>query len=341
MRKLILMTVLLAITGFMAWLVWFRPVKEPAEEQKPEADVPVHVGKITRATLRAYVTSFGLIEPEPKANARIATSVPGVVAVVKCSEGQRVELGALLFQLDSRAADVAVTYAEKNADRQKRLAQVEGTSLKAMQEAEQQLATARAQQALLQIRSPLAGMVTKANIKAGEAADLTTVLAEVVDLDHLVATVNVSSADLAALKPGQPVAVTTADSTNAINASLTFTSAQVDSKTGSGVARAALPPNCGLRPGQFAKMRVISEEHKDCLAVPLASVAREPAGGYFIAIVEGDKATLKPVKIGLRDGDLVEVQGEGVEVDATVVTDGAYGLIMTQQFATKIHVVNE
>ena len=341
MKKLILMTVLLALTGFMAWLIWFRPVKEPTEEQKPEADVPVHVGKITRATLRGYVTSFGLVEPEPKANAKIASAVPGVVAAVKCSEGQHVETGAVLFQLDSRAADVAVTYAEKNADRQKRLAQVDGTSLKALQEAEQQLATARAQQALLQIRSPLAGMVTKANIKAGEAADLTTVLAEVVDLDHLVATVNVSSADLSALKPGQPVEVTSGDSTNVVKASLTYTSAQVDSKTGSGVARALLPPNCGLRPGQFAKVRIISEEHKDCLAVPLASVAREPAGGNFIAIVQGDKATLKPVKIGLRDGDLVEVEGEGVEVDATVVTDGAYGLIMTQQFATKIHVVNE
>ncbi|HEY0455854.1 MAG TPA: efflux RND transporter periplasmic adaptor subunit, partial [Verrucomicrobiae bacterium] len=284
---------------------------------------------------------FGIVEPEPKATAKIAPALPGVVVAVKCYEGQHVEAGALLFQLDSRAADVAVTYAEKNVERQKRLVQVEGTSLKLLQEAEQQLATARTQLALLQIRAPLTGVVTKANIKAGEAADLTTILAEIVDLAHLVASVSVSSAELAALKPGQPVEVTSGDTTNVINVSLTYASAQVDPKTGSGVARAALPANCGLRPGQFAKVRITSEEHKNCLAVPLVSVARDSAGGSFIALVEGEKATLKPVKVGLRDGDMVEVQGEGVAADATVVTEGAYGLIMTQQFATKIHVVSE
>ena len=53
------------------------------------------------------------------------------------------------------------------------------------------------------------------------------------------------------------------------------------------------------------------------------------------------RRSLKPVKPGLREGDLIEVEGDGVEADKAVVTDGAYGLIMTQQFATKIRVVNE
>ena len=79
------------------------------------------------------------------------------------------EPGALLFELDGRAADVAVKFAEKNLERQKKLVQVEGTSQKLLQEAEQQLASARTQQALLQIRSPIKGVVTKVNVKAGEA----------------------------------------------------------------------------------------------------------------------------------------------------------------------------
>ena len=102
-----------------------------------------------------------------------------------------------------------------------------------------------------------------------------------------------------------------------------------------------LPANSGLRPGQFARLRIISEEHKDCLAVPVTSVAKDADGATFIALVDGDKAVLKPVKVGLRDGDLVEVSGDGLEADKTVVTEGAYGLIMTQQFATKIRVVND
>lgn len=341
MKKLIFIVIFLAVAGGMTWLVWFRPVKEPGEEKKPEADVPVHVAKITRATLRSYVTAYGPVEPEPKASARVAPALPGVVAAVKCVEGQRVDKGAILFQLDSRAADVAVSFAEKSVDRQQRLAKVEGTSQKLLQEAELALAAARAQQALLQIQASLTGVVTKVNVKAGEAADLTTVLAEVVDLDRLVVSVNVSSAELAALKVGQPAEVSSSDTSNAVATTVSFASLHVDAKTGSGLARAALPPNCGLRPGQFVKVRIISEEHKDCLAVPLASVAKDTTGGTFVALVEDGKAVLKPVKIGLRDGDLVEVEGEGVEADKTVVTEGAYGIIMTQQFATKIRVVND
>jgi len=355
MKKILSLLVFLLVAGGLSWLVWLRPVHEPGEEKKPEAEVPVHVAKITRSTLRGYVTAYGPVEPEPKASARVAPAGPGVLAAVKCVEGQRVEKGAVLFQLDSRAADAAAEksrraseFAEKNFERQKRLMQVEGTSQKLMLDAEatltaarNDLAAAQTQQALLQILSPLAGVVTKVNVKAGEAADLTTVLAEVVDLDRLVVSLNVSSAELAAVKAGQPAEAVSADSTNAVSTSLIYASPQVDPKTGSGLVRAGVPANSGLRPGQFVKVRIVSEEHKDCLAVPIASVAKDTTGATFIALVEGEKAVLKPVKVGLRDGEMVEVEGDGVEADKTVVTEGAYGLIMTQQFATKIRVIND
>jgi RND family efflux transporter MFP subunit len=341
MKKIIVLILLLGVFGSLTWLVWFRPLKASEEEKKPEAEVPVHVARISRANLRGYVTAYGTVEAEPKAGARVAVSVPGVVAAVECVEGEHVERGTLLFELDGRAAEVAVRFAEKTLERQKKLAQTDGTSQKLLQEAEQQVASARAQQALLQIHSPISGVVTKVNVKAGESADLSTVLAEVVDLDRLVVSINVSSAELAAVKTGQPMEIMSPDSTNAINTSVTFTSPQVDPKTGSGLARAGLPANCGLRLGQFVKVRVVSEERKDCLAVPVASLAKDTTGATFIALVEGEKAILKPVKVGLLDGDLVQVEGEGVEADKTVVTDGAYGLVMSQQFATKIRVVSE
>ena len=85
----------------------------------------------------------------------------------------------------------------------------------------------------------------------------------------------------------------------------------------------------------------MSQERADCLVVPVTSVAKDATGAAFIALVEENKAVLKPVKVGLRDGELVEVEGEGVEANKAVVTDGAYGLIMTQQFATKVRVESD
>lgn len=341
MKKIFGIALILGVAGALVWLIWIRPVKAPEEEQKPEAQAPVRVAKIVKATLRSYVVAYGIVEPEPAAAARLAVSVPGIVTAVHCVEGQHVEKDALLFEVDSRAALLAVNFAEKSLERQKKLAEAESASRKSLQEAEQQVAAARAQLALLQVRAPMAGVIARVNVKAGEAADLTTVLAELVDLDRLVVTCNIASADLSAVKKNQPVEVSIPDSTNVVTAVVGFISSQVDPKTDSGVARVKLPAGSGFRVGQFVKARVATAEHKDCLAAPLASVAKDPSGGTFIALVEGEKATLKPVKTGLREGDLVEIEGEGVEEKKTVVTEGAYGLIATQQFATTVRIMND
>ena len=92
--------------------------------------------------------------------------MPGIVAEATCTEGQHVDKGAILFLLDSRSVDVAVAFAEKTLERQKKLIQAEGTSQKLLQDAEMQLAAARAQKAILQIQSPLAGTVVRGERQA-------------------------------------------------------------------------------------------------------------------------------------------------------------------------------
>lgn len=341
MKKLFAIVLFLAAVSVLGWLVWFRPVKVEEEEKKPEALVPVHVGHISRADLKAFCTAYGTIEPEPQASARLAVGVPGVISAVHCVEGQSVQLGDLLFEIDSRATELAVQFAQKTLDRQKKLAETDGTSLKALQDAEQQWSAARAQLALLQIRSPISGTVNRLNLKVGEAADLNSVLAEIVDLHRLVASLTVTAEDLGSLKSGQAVEVIPTDSTNRWLTALNFTGAQIDPKTGAGLVRAPLPTNSDWHPGLFVKARIVKEERTQRLVVPVASVAKDPTGTTYIALVEGEKAVLKPVRTGLRDGDLIEIEGEGVEADKAVVTEGAYGLIMNQQFATRIQVVDD
>jgi RND family efflux transporter MFP subunit len=342
MKKTVFIILFLAAAAGLAWLVWFKPAKPEEAEKKPDTEVPVHVGKIKRVTLRGYVTAYGTVEAEPAgerpaASARVAPSVPGVVTEVKCVEGQRVDKGALLFQLDSRAADVAAAFAEKSLERQKKLVQVEGTSQKALQEAEQQLAAVRAQQTLLRVQAPLAGTVVRVNVRPGEAVDLTTTLAEVVDLDRLVVSAQVPSSELAALKTAQPAEVLADKSGPPVLGAVTYISSEVDPKTGTALVRASVPANSGLRPGQFVTLRIVSEEHKDRLAVPVESVVKDAEGSTVIALVQGDKAAQKAVKTGLREGGLIEVEADGLQADMPVVTEGAYGLPKE----TKIRVLAE
>ena len=206
--KLIPLLILTILTG---------PPLCAGEEEKPPTDVAVQVAKITRATLRRVVTGYGVVEPEPDASARLAPAVAGILAEVKGIQGQQVKRGDVLFRLDSRAVDAAVakaeltiTFAQKNVERQRKLMSAEGTSEKQLLESEQalaqaklELATATVQQALLCGAAPLNGTLMRFSARLGEPADAATPLAEIVDLDRLVAAVRVPRTESLGLKKGQ------------------------------------------------------------------------------------------------------------------------------------------
>lgn len=334
MKKIILLLVLLAGLAGLTWLVFFKPKEHDNEEEgvKAETLVAVHTGAIERATLHGYVTAYGVVTPapagaQPAASARLMPAVAGVVTAIKYVEGQKVEKDALLAQLDSRVAEVAMEFAEKNVARQKTLLASGGASQKTLLEAEQQLRSAQAQLALTMIRAPLSGTITRLNAKPGDAVDLTTVLAEIVDLGRLVVVASVPDFELAALKVGQAVEVRTDADAKPLAGSVNFISSQLDPKLGTAEVRVSLPAGSGLRPGQLAMLRIISAEHKECLAVPEAAVVKDAeSGGTVIALVQGEQAAQKAVTVGLRDGGLVEISGEGLQTGQPVVTQGAYGL---------------
>jgi membrane fusion protein, multidrug efflux system len=338
MKRALIVVVGLAIVAVLVWLFWFRPAKPEEAEGKVATEVPVHVGRLKRVTLRGYVTAYGTVEAEPAgehpaASARVAPSVAGVVREVQCAAGQRVEKGAELFQLDTRTADVAVDYAEKTLARQRELAREQNTSQKALQDAEEQLAAARAQRALLRVQAPLTGTVMHVNVTPGQAVDLATTLAEVIDLNRLVVKAGIPASQAGELKPGQEVQV---QSHPPVTAALSFVHPAVDTNNDTVMAWARLPANSDLRPGQFVPLSIITAVHTNCLAAPEQSVVTDIEHRSVIARVNGDEAVQVPVETGLRENGWVEVKAPGLKEGDAVVTVGAYGL----PEKTKIRVVS-
>lgn len=97
---------------------------------------------------------------------------------------------------------------------------------------------------------------------------------------------------------------------------------QVDVRTGS-LRIAALFPNPGniLRPGQFARIRVLSETRKGALLVPQRAVT-ELQGTTQLAIVGPDNKThIQPVKMGRRI-DHEWIVDDGVKAGDRVVVEG-------------------
>jgi membrane fusion protein (multidrug efflux system) len=320
--------------------------------ESTKAEVAVHVGKISVATLRRYVTAFGTVEPEPgtagqaAASARITSPLAGLVAEVNCVEGQQVEKGQVLFTLDSRKleaqagqARAVLAAAETNFSELDRISKPDFAAQQLFARARQERDLARseldfalAQQALLKVTAPLSGTVVLVNVRPGEVVDPESpaALAEVVDLQRLIVSASVPASDLPAVKAGQAVEIVPSQTTDGPQAVLTgrvtFVEERVDSKTDMGTADISVPVSAHLRSGQFVRVRIVAEEHRDCLAVPSQSLVKNEGGEWVIGLVRGKLAGQQPVAPGLREGGLVEVQSPAIKAGDLVVTTGAAAL---------------
>ena len=292
--------------------------------------VTVQTGALKLATLHRYVQGYGTVEPapataeQPAAGAQLAAPSAGVVAKVNVLEGQHVEKGDALMELNSGAA--TAESAAQEVERQKKLYAQDNTSLRNLQAAEAQLA-------LLRVTAPLSGTVARVNVKPGQAVDLTTVVAEVMDLNRLAVSAEIPAAEAGDLKPGNPVEVPAAPP---VTAELSFVSLNVAKDNGTVLVRALLPADSGFRPGQFVPLRIVTAVHTNCLAAPGESVVTDENGKSVIALVKGDEASQKPVQTGLREKGWVEIEAPELKAGDVVVTVGAYGLPKE----TKIQVVN-
>jgi multidrug efflux pump subunit AcrA (membrane-fusion protein) len=317
-RKKIILTLAAICTGIIfSSVIRVRADADdaPTTQEKVVTVVTVQTGKITSATLHGYVQGFGTIEPAPAsadlpaASAQLSAPSAGIVAKVNVVEGQLVTNGEELVDLSSPALRAEV-------ERQKKLYAQQNTSLKNLQDAQAQLD-------LSLVTAPLSGTVVRVNVKPGQAADLTTVVAEVMDLNRLAVSAEIPSAEAKDLKSGDALEVL---SEPPVATEILFVSPSVNKDNDTVLVRALLPKDNGLRPGQFVSLRIVTAVHTNCLAVPSESVVTDENGKSVIGLVKGDEAAQMPVQIGLRENSLVEVFAPEIKEGDVVVTVGAYGL---------------
>jgi RND family efflux transporter MFP subunit len=318
----------------------------PQEETKPETEVAVQVGTVVKTDLKARLEAYGTVEPEPPrtgqagGGAKLAAPIAGIVVAIHVVEGQSVKAGDLVVELDDRIAQAAVekarhalVFAQQVSDRLDKLVKSGAVSIQLKQEADQRLAAsqaelASAQAAIAQVRlsSPLDGTVARVSVQPGQSVDLNTVVAEIIDPKRLVVSAGVPANEAVRLRIDQAAEVfTDGGKAAASTARVSFISPSVDQRTSAVLVRLALPEDSGLRSGQFVRTRIVTEELTDRLAVPRDSVVTAD-DAKVIYLVDGDKATQVPVKTGLRDGDMIEVEADGLKEGDTIVTVGAYGL---------------
>jgi RND family efflux transporter MFP subunit len=292
----------------------------PADKEKVAALVTVQTGALKLATLHRYIRAFGMVAPSPattnapSADAVVSAPMAGMITKLDIAEGQHVEKGERLLELNS--ATITYQNAVQQLERQKTLYAQQNTSLKNLQDAETQLA-------LLQAAAPMSGTVVHVNVRAGQAVDVTTVVAEIMDLDRLVVNAEVPAADAGDLKTGGAAEVLTDPP---FAAEIGYVSPLVNTNNDTILARLIVPTNSPCRPGQFVPLRIIAATHTNCLAAPVESVITDEDGKSSLARVKGDEADQVAVETGFREDGWVEIQGADLKAGDAIVTVGAYGL---------------
>ncbi len=119
---------------------------------------------------------------------------------------------------------------------------------------------------------------------------------------------------------------------------IAFADRQIDSTTGSLLLEAEFPnPDKILRPGQYAKVRVIGEERKNVLLVPQRAVA-ELQGIFQLGVVQPDnKVDVRTVKLGPQINDRWVIE-EGLSAGDRVIVEGLQLLRPGMQVVAKAYV---
>ncbi len=188
------------------------------------------------------------------------------------------------------------------------------------------------------VRSLISGIAGIAQVQVGNLVVPTTVLASVSQVDPIKAYFPISedeylriagkigagTVNLFSKAAPIPLELILSDgSTYAHSGSVLFADRQVDQQTGT-IRIAGAFPNPGnlLRPGQYGKVRAVTQVRKGALLVPQRAVS-ELQGSYQVAVVGPDnKIAIRAVEVGERV-DTMWIINKGLNAGDRVVAEGA------------------
>jgi HlyD family secretion protein len=185
---------------------------------------------------------------------------------------------------------------------------------------------AEAQLNYSEIRAPIDGVVTERPLYPGEMASAGTPLLTVMNISRVVARAHVDQAQAALLKVGDAATVTASGMAESFQGRVSLVSPALDpNSTTVEVWIEVKNPGERLRPGSTVQVSVIARSIPDALTIPAAALLTDQGGATSVMVAVDGRAHQRAVKIGIRDGDRVQIT-DGLQVGERVVGTGAYGL---------------
>jgi membrane fusion protein, multidrug efflux system len=291
-------------------------------------------------------------------DADIRPKVDGFLLTQLYSEGSYVNKGQPMFQLDQRQTQAAVQQAEGKLEHaravlaqaqidvkrytplvaQRAVSQAEldkATSVERAATAEVDAGQAALDNAKLNlgwttVTSPISGIAGISKVGVGDLMTPTTVMTTISNVNPVQVDFSISEQDYMRFTrektgqgAGRSLQLILGDGTLFPQSGRALlVNREVDSRTGTIQVRAEFPnPGNVLRPGQYARVRAVTEVRKGALLIPQQAVS-ELQGIYQVGVVGSDnKATIKTVTLGPQFGDMWVVES-GLQAGENVIVDG-------------------
>ena len=298
------------------------------------APMVVEAAKVTVQSLPQTITAVGSLRSDESITVR--PEVAGRIRDILFQEGQRVAKGATLVRLDAavNAAEVEqaranLKLAQSKYNRAVELSQQNFISGQARDEAENNLRVAEAAVALAaarlaktEIKAPFSGIIGLRVVSVGDYVKEGQDVVNLESIDPLKVDFRVPEIYLSQVQVGQTLTVALdALPGKSFEGKVFALNPLLDSAGRSLVIRAVVSnPDRSLRPGMFARVKLITRDERDALVIPEQAIVPQGDEQYVYRIVDG-RATRVKVAIGQRRDAKVEVLN-GLAPNDVVVTAG-------------------
>ena len=346
--------IVVVIGGIFAYRKFFAgpgdsaagPAGAPAGEGAPAAGpggggpggkgmgMPVEAEAARAEAVKQEIIAVGSLRSNESVT--LSSEIAGRIAKIHFREGQPVEAGALLFELDDSVyraeleqARASLTLSQRNHERALELFERKLISVRERDEAAAKLEVDRATVALAQarfdktrIRAPFAGVVGLRAVSPGDYINPGQALAPLEQMSVLKADFRLSEAALSRVAVGQLLNLevdaypgrTFPGRVYAIDPRLAEETRSI------GVRARVANDQALLRPGLFARVKLVIAEREAAVLVPEQSIV--PRGDeLFVYVIEDGKAAMRPVQVGVRQGGRAEITS-GVKPGDLVITAG-------------------
>lgn len=296
--------------------------------------VAVDVTQVGTARLIDDINAVGSIRSNEAVVIR--PEVSGRIARLNFNDGQHVKKGQLLIAFDAtvnqaevQQAKAELGIARANFERTVDLAKQKFISERARDESqanvqvlEAKLALAEARLSKLEIRAPFSGIVGIRTVSVGDYVKDGTDLVNLEDISSVKVDFRIPERYLDQVQRGQGIEVLLdALPGRPFRARVDAVDPQVDSSGRSALLRGRIEnPEGKLKPGMFARVRLILAERDNAMVVPEEAIVPQGNKVTVWKVVDG-KAVRAEIKTGLRRAAKVEIV-EGLQTGDIVVTAG-------------------